>query len=125
PRSERSLPRRAATELPRVAPVPPPRVIPVIAPAQAERRTAPRAAIRFNVRFGNAKGFVDQHAEDLSAGGMFLATAREIEPGATVLVVLALPDGGLPVEVPARVARVVRAGDPGGGKPGLGVQFVG
>ena len=56
---------------------------------------------------------------------MFLATAREIELGATVLVVLALPDGGLPVEVPARVVRMVRAGDPGGGKPGLGVQFVG
>jgi uncharacterized protein (TIGR02266 family) len=118
----RALPRRAVSEPPRAS-QPTPRPIPVMAPTQ-ERRASPRAAVHFKVKFGNPRAFIEKHAEDISAGGIFVATTREVPVGTIVQVTLSLPDGQDPVVTIARVARIAGPGDPRG-KSGLGLQFLG
>lgn len=116
----RPPPRRAAGEPPR-APTAPPQITPVQPPV--ERRAARRAAVHFKLKFGNPRSFLDQHAEDISAGGIFVATTREIPVGTTVQLTLFLPDGGEPIETHARVARIARADGPEQ-KAGLGLEFL-
>jgi uncharacterized protein (TIGR02266 family) len=116
----RPLPSRAVNT-PQRETAPPPKVIPVLVP-ETDRRAAPRAAMRFKVTFADPHKFVDEHAEDISAGGIFLATSRSVPVGTLVQLTLGLPDGGEPVETQARVARIAGPQD---GRAGLGLQFVG
>ena len=85
-------------------------------------REAPRPSVHFKLRFANARTFVEQHAPEIISGGIFVATARSVPVGTGVLVTLVLPDGGPPIDLRARVARV---DGPEEDKPGLALHFVG
>lgn len=91
-----------------------------------ERRRHARASLSLQVqfRFNKFEDFVAEYANDISAGGMFIATSEPREPGTFVYLQFALEDGTRLIEGTARVARVVPEGDPSGLAPGMGVEFV-
>jgi uncharacterized protein (TIGR02266 family) len=65
--------------------------------------------------------FVAGLSQDVSGGGVFVATYRRVDVGTKVHLGFELPDGRL---VEARgVVRWIREQDDGVGRPGLGVAF--
>jgi uncharacterized protein (TIGR02266 family) len=90
-----------------------------------ERRHAPRFAARIKVNFRSVDELVTAYTTDLSRGGLYVAASVQLPPGALVLLAFELPDGGLPVRIPARVAYVLDAEQAArqGRAPGMGMQF--
>jgi uncharacterized protein (TIGR02266 family) len=73
------------------------------------------------VEFVTDTHFVAGLSQDLSGGGVFVATYRHVAVGTKVHLGFELPDGRL---VEARgVVRWIREGDGAVGRPGLGVAF--
>jgi uncharacterized protein (TIGR02266 family) len=113
PLSQRPLPRPT----PRPRPEPPREVV--------ERRIATRHAVQITVDFETEHGFYSGFTEDLSGGGLFVATHAVQSAGTRLSLELTMPD-----ESVVRVAGIVRwTREPGdrdrGGPelPGMGVQF--
>jgi uncharacterized protein (TIGR02266 family) len=113
----------AASELPdlTVTEAGPVALSPVAAP-----RVFPRYAARFKVRFADALDFIDQYADNISRGGLFIETLDPPELERSVSVVLELPDGGAPISAAALVVHQVTFEDASrfGERPGCGVQFL-
>ncbi len=84
--------------------------------------TQPRYPASLRVAFPGAEGFVTDKATNISAGGMFVRTDRELPVGALLSVAVELPDGDRPAPVQAKVIHSV----PPARAPerGVGVQFV-
>lgn len=60
---------------------------------------------------------------DISEGGLFVATVALMDPGSEITLAFTLPDGGDPIEVTG-IVRWVRDFDGGrDAPPGYGVQF--
>lgn len=92
--------------------------------ALAERRRAPRYTVVAEVTFESETNFYSGLTENLSEGGLFIATLAPGRIGATIELELALPDGGPPIAVGA-VVRWIRGGEDGDvPAPGMGVQFI-
>ncbi len=88
-----------------------------------ERRRFGRVEARLQVQFVYADGFFELETEDLSIGGMFIATQHLLSVGERLRLVLHLPGAKPAIKVVAEVARVVdeaRQGQPSG----IGVKFV-
>lgn len=92
-------------------------------PSGAERRRAPRRVFETHVDFSSDSNFYTGFTEDISEGGLFLAT-WELKPlGSPIDVEFELPDGHL-----VRVRGTVRwlrdpRDDHPDTPPGMGVQF--
>jgi uncharacterized protein (TIGR02266 family) len=86
----------------------------------------PRYPASFRVAFSTAEGFVSDRATNVSAGGMFVRTDRELPIGALVSVAVELPDGDRPAPVQAKIIHAVPPSRPRASLPerGVGVQFI-
>ncbi len=74
------------------------------------------------MRFRTALEFVEQHATNLSRGGIFIRTDHPPAMDTVVDVEVQLPDSGAPV---ISAGIVVHREEPGrSNNPGVGVQFV-
>lgn len=90
-----------------------------------DHRRFDRYRVHLSVRFSRAQDFVVQYADNLSAGGLFVRGAHDLEPLSEVVVDLDLPAGGTH-RVRARVAHVL---DPAtaerlGRTPGAGLELI-
>lgn len=81
--------------------------------SEAERRRAPRYAVRLEVAFKTNEAFVREYATNISKGGLFIQTTERPAVNSEVLVVLQLPSGQA-VEVGGRVVCHVPGPAPGG-----------
>lgn len=87
-----------------------------------QHRACERFPVKLAVRFRTSHDFVQEHAINLSRGGLFIRTDDPPPLDAVVEVELELPDSGPPV---SSAAIVVHRQAPGGERPaGVGVQFV-
>lgn len=87
-----------------------------------QNRACERIAVRLAVRFRTAHEFVQEHAVNLSRGGVFIRSDDPPPLDTVVEVELQLPDLGVPV---TSSSIVVNRQAPGGSKvSGVGVQFV-
>jgi len=89
-----------------------------------ERRSTPRAPVHCEVTFESESNFYSGFSQDLSQGGVFLATFDLLPMGSTVEVALALPGG-----INVRAHGVVRWLRPQSDLnpqlwPGMGIEFV-
>jgi uncharacterized protein (TIGR02266 family) len=97
-------------------PEPPPAVAPSVRPPrQSERRP-----VHVEVGVFSDSNFYLGFTENISAGGLFIATYRALPIGSEVDIQLDLPTGSLTVTGVVRWLRTVDAGE---GWPGMGVQF--
>lgn len=90
------------------------------------RRSDPRIAARFRVRFQSLDDLVATYTQDISRGGIFIQTDRFLPVGSVVLVNLELQDGGEPETAVARVAYTLGPDEAqaNGRTPGMGMEFV-
>jgi DNA-binding response OmpR family regulator len=72
----------------------------------AERRPAPRAAVKLGVRITASKGTLEGTCTELSSTGMKVRVGRRLRPGQAVKLEFAPPDGGPPIDVVSLVVRV-------------------
>ncbi len=87
-----------------------------------QNRACERIPVKLAVRFRTSHDFVQEHAINMSRGGIFIRTDDPPPLDAVVEVELQLPDTGRPV---TSAAIVVHRQAPGGSKlAGVGVQFV-
>ncbi len=90
---------------------------------QAERRTTHRVELDVEIGFLSASNFYTGFAEDLSDGGIFVATFNLLPIGTALLISFGLPDGRM-ISTPAKVAWIR---DPyqfdSDFEPGMGVAF--
>ena len=98
------------------------------APAAASNtRAFARVRTRLQVGWSTPREFLVAYSENISRGGIFVATARPPELREVVELLLDLPDGDVPAKTNAEVVRRVtpeeskRSGRPAG----AGLQFVG
>jgi uncharacterized protein (TIGR02266 family) len=90
-----------------------------------ERRRAPRYTVSVEVTLDSEHNFYTGLTQDLSGGGLFVATTSPCPIGERVSVRMRLPTSPEPVDAITEV-RWVRTRDvpDGGGKAGLGLMFV-
>jgi len=97
------------------------------AQATAEgRRRSPRAHLEIEVDFFDETTFYNGFSENISAGGIFIATYKPVSLGTRISLSLTLP-GEQTIEVTGTVrwVRDVRNPDESKASPGIGVQFEG
>jgi uncharacterized protein (TIGR02266 family) len=87
----------------------------------AERRSSERWACALELEFTNESQFFAGLTQDISRGGLFIATYRKLAVGTPLRLRFDLP-GGATVDVSGEV-RWVREPTAGGTRPGLGVAF--
>ncbi|MFW6050170.1 MAG: TIGR02266 family protein [Myxococcota bacterium] len=93
------------------------------APAAAERRQHQRVELETEVSFASENNFFTGFTEDISEGGLFLAT-YQLEPiGTAMEITFHLPDGHIVrARGQVRWVRDPRDESPGA-PPGMGIQF--
>ena len=94
-------------------------------PSAQDRRQAPRYSVTVTVTFDSEHNFFTGLTQDLSHGGLFVATTCLCAIGERVQVKLTLPTSPVPIDALTEV-RWVRMHDipGGGGKAGLGLMFL-
>ncbi len=94
--------------------------------SQAPRALEERFEVYHRVRFKSGQDFLTEYTENLSRGGMFLATTQRLEPGQTIKAQLEIAGIDEPIEVEGKVAYRLDAkqAEEKGRAAGLGVQFV-
>ncbi len=87
-----------------------------------QHRAYPRIPVKISVRFRTASEFVEEHAVNISRGGIFIRTDDPPQKDTAVEVELTLPDAGAPI---TSAGIVVHQQPVAAGKiAGIGVQFV-
>ena len=86
-----------------------------------EERTSKRFATLLKVSYSEPPGLADEHAANLSVGGVFIHTAVDMRPGQRLVFTLSFPG----LLEPFEVRGVVRWREPSANKggPGVGVQL--
>ncbi len=87
-------------------------------PLPHEKRRHHRAGVTLLVEYEGADELLTDYTDNLSTGGTFIATRRELEPDSIVRLALSFPGLLEPVAIDA-VVRWVRGGD----EPGVGLEF--
>ena len=91
-------------------------------PLSGDRRSSPRIAIEAQLGFESETNFYTGFGQDLSDGGLFIATYNMLPIGNEITVTFGLPEGR---EITAD-GRVVWLREPlGDAPPGMGVRFQG
>jgi uncharacterized protein (TIGR02266 family) len=83
-----------------------------------------RVPIELEVTLSSDSNFFAGFSENLSEGGLFVATHVTKPVGSTVELVLTLPDGGPPIAVTGEVRWVREYSETSDTGPGLGVRFI-
>jgi len=88
----------------------------------AERRKFPRADIMLKVRYHHAKDFLADYTENISAGGVFIATEEQFEMGTELDFEVSFPGLLDPIPLKGKVkwCRPARSAEE---PAGIGVQF--
>jgi uncharacterized protein (TIGR02266 family) len=86
-----------------------------------ERRQNERVTLQVEIGLHSESNFFTGFTEDLSEGGLFIATYQVLPIGTRVRATFAIP-GGEELEVEATVVWVRRFAGEGAG-PGMGVRF--
>lgn len=89
-----------------------------------ENRKGTRYRVHLSVRYGSAREFVEEYAANLSAGGLFIRGAFELEPLTPIAVEISLP-GFKTFRVGAQVVHVITpaAAAQSDNQPGAGVAI--
>ncbi|HLU67428.1 MAG TPA: TIGR02266 family protein [Kofleriaceae bacterium] len=87
-----------------------------------ERRRGTREQVVLVVDYDGADDLIGDYTENLSTGGTFIHTEREMEPGTEVQLVLSFPGLVRPIPIDGVVRWSRRAGPEG--EPGVGIEFV-
>jgi uncharacterized protein (TIGR02266 family) len=88
------------------------------APLSQEKRRQLRTGVTLLVEYEGADELLSDYTDNLSSGGTFIATARELEVGSPVRLALSFPGLLEPVAVDG-VVRHVREGE----ESGVGIEF--
>ncbi len=90
-----------------------------------KRREYRRVAVRLGVTLTSDSNFYVGFADNISEGGLFVATQQHVDVGTTVDLEIGLPDGGELLEATALVRWQRANGDPANGiLPGFGASFI-
>jgi uncharacterized protein (TIGR02266 family) len=89
--------------------------------ARADRRGNARVEVDLDVSLGTESHYFSARAEDLSCGGLFIATYRVLELGTELSVEFDLPAGRVMAKGIVRWSRDAHDGQ----DPGYGVAFLG
>ena len=84
-----------------------------------EKRKDEREPVTLVVEYEGADDLVGDYTENLSSGGTFVATSRELPVGTAVSLVLGFPG----LLEPVAIAGTVRWTRQTGGEPGAGIEF--
>jgi uncharacterized protein (TIGR02266 family) len=97
-------------------------------PAQAkvgtDRRAHTRATLKTSVHFGSESNFYTGFTQDVSAGGLFVATHNVVPMGTVIDLVFSIPDKGPPITVQGEVRWAAEYNPSSDCSPGLGLRFV-
>ena len=94
-------------------------------PTGNDRRIAPRFAVSVEVSLESEHNFYTGLTQDLSGGGLFVATTCICPIGARVQLKMKLPTLAEPIDAVTEVRWVRHRDVPGGGgKAGIGLQFL-
>ena len=88
-----------------------------------DRRRENREPVVLVVDYDGADDLVGDYTENLSTGGTFIHTQRELEIGTEVQLVLSFPGLVHPIPIDGKV-RWSRSAEQEGGEPGIGIEFV-
>ena len=88
-----------------------------------DRRREHREPVVLVVDYDGADDLVGDYTENLSTGGTFIHTERDLEAGTAVQLVLSFPGLVHPIPIDG-VVRWARGAVPGGDEPGIGIEFV-
>lgn len=86
----------------------------------SERRRGEREPLTLKVEYQDAAGLVHDYTENISRGGTFVLTSRELEPGTPIHLVLSFPGLLQPLSLSGTV-RWLREGT--AAERGVGVEF--
>lgn len=118
-----SIPPGEPQDRPGAIPPPLPRRSHDAAPAGSERRTAERAELRADVSLYSETNFWSGFTEDLSEGGLFVATYELLPIGTRMELVFELPSGAeVRTSAEVRWHRAARQGSDT--MPGMGFSFL-
>lgn len=87
------------------------------------RRLHPRHAVGLDVTVSSARRFYTGYVENLSPGGMFIATHRRKNVGERIGLALWLPSSPQPIRAVGEVRWLRECSEEQGIEPGMGVQF--
>ncbi len=90
-----------------------------------KKRRSPRAPAVIKVDYRTVDRFFMDFAENLSAGGMFIACPNPLEPGTWINLEFMLPESVVPIKVKAEVVWSTYHPRTAGQKRGMGVRFEG
>lgn len=91
--------------------------------AGAERRAHPRAALKTSVSLCSESNFYTGFMNDISEGGLFVATHQVLQRGSLIDLEFSLPDDQEPIHVQGEVCWVSEYNPTSDGHPGMGVRF--
>lgn len=94
--------------------------------ASPSRNPRERYEVFHRVRFQSGEMFLTEYTENLNQGGMYIATAENLEPGTILKAQLEIPGFGEPLKIKGRVAyRLDQVTAKAKGRtPGVGIQFL-
>jgi type IV pilus assembly protein PilZ len=90
----------------------------------ADRRSAPRVVLKTAVTFSSESNFYTGFLDNISEGGLFIATYHPAQLGTMMQVEFSLPDDGEPISVEAEVRWVRETQSDSAVPPGIGLRFV-
>lgn len=91
---------------------------------EVHRRSHPRFAVELDLSIGNAQNFYAGVVENVSVGGVFIATHLCRPVGELVEITIHLTDGDEPVRGIGEVRWVRALSEPDDLPPGMGIRFV-
>ncbi len=93
---------------------------------ESRRSGGERVDVVHEVTFESGSHFISEYCENLSRGGMYLATDEELGVGKVIRAKLAIPGAERPIEVEGRIAYRLEKDDAlaMGRSAGVGFQFV-
>ena len=89
-----------------------------------KHRKTPRTPITTQVNYHAVDNFLIDFADDLSTGGMFIATQEPFEPGTQLILEFLLPGYNYPIRVKAEVMWSRTKLTSVGQLRGMGVKFI-
>jgi uncharacterized protein (TIGR02266 family) len=89
----------------------------------AQRRAHPRYSVDLDVSLGSDHNFYSGFAENLSAGGIFVATHLLKPVGSQIEVTIHLPDGPAPIQGTGEVRWIREYNERSDVPPGMGIRF--
>lgn len=95
-----------------------------VAPAGIEARRHERASLATEVHLTSASNIYTGLADNVSEGGLFVATTEFLPRGTVIDLAFSLPDGGPPIRTSGVVRWIREDLDEIEEPPGMGVQFV-